>query len=235
MDNNKVIGQRINEALAMRNKKQKDLAAHLGVKDNVISYFCSGARTPNIQQIIKISEYLNVSTDYLLGKNVPMSTQSSIIDMVALTGLSEKSILQLAAWKNIGTTLANSNGETPIDYIRDIIDDVSWVKDPNVFADSIIEFTNTMLSAYLDNPRIITMWYQGYMYSLHTWYAALKNHEEEEILLEMDSADRKLFDFGLVAVPAEDSASIRLSSIMELLKEHFSSIAKNTILKEIDE
>ena len=39
MDNRKVIGQRINSALAAANIKQKELAAALGVTDNTISYF----------------------------------------------------------------------------------------------------------------------------------------------------------------------------------------------------
>ena len=65
--NNGIIGQRINEALAFRNVKQKELAKELGVKDNVVSYWCSGTRTPNVQQIMQISKILNVSADYLTG------------------------------------------------------------------------------------------------------------------------------------------------------------------------
>ncbi len=62
MDNNynEIIGQRINAALALSNIKQKELAKELGVKDNVVSYWCSGKRTPNTEQIIKISKMLNI-------------------------------------------------------------------------------------------------------------------------------------------------------------------------------
>lgn len=69
MNNNisKAIGTRINSVLAIKNKHQKDLAHHLGVKDNVVSYWCSGVRTPNTEQIIEISKFLDVSADYLLG------------------------------------------------------------------------------------------------------------------------------------------------------------------------
>lgn len=61
------IGDRINTALAYRNKKQLELADYLHVQPNIISYFCSGKRTPNTMQIIEIAKFLNVSTDYLLG------------------------------------------------------------------------------------------------------------------------------------------------------------------------
>lgn len=72
----KIIGNRINGLLATTNVKQKELAQVLGVKDNIISYFCSGTRKPNIEQIIKMAKYFNVSTDYLLGLT---DTQSSDI------------------------------------------------------------------------------------------------------------------------------------------------------------
>lgn len=67
MDHKKIIGERINSALAVRGIKQKELADKLNVKDNVVSYFCSGSRTPNTLQIIEIANFLNVSSDYLLG------------------------------------------------------------------------------------------------------------------------------------------------------------------------
>ena len=63
----RLIGTRINSALAGSNKLQKELAKHLNVTDNYVSYLCSGTRSPNIAQIIKIAEFTNVSADYLLG------------------------------------------------------------------------------------------------------------------------------------------------------------------------
>ncbi len=76
-NHSKIIGQRINSALAKANKMQKDLASHLGVRDNTVSYYCSGSRTPNTAQIIEIAKFLNVSTDYLLGLS---DIQTSNID-----------------------------------------------------------------------------------------------------------------------------------------------------------
>ena len=63
----KIIGNRLCIILEINNVKQKELAKVLGVKDNIISYFCSGARKPNLEQIIEIAKYFNVSADYLLG------------------------------------------------------------------------------------------------------------------------------------------------------------------------
>ena len=91
----KKIGQRINEALAMRDKKQKELAQVLNVTDNTISYFCSGRRVPNIEQIIMISQYLNVSADYLLGIVDTATTNKDLRFVCEYTGLSETAIKTL--------------------------------------------------------------------------------------------------------------------------------------------
>lgn len=88
----KTIGNRINGLLATTNVKQKELAQVLGVKDNIISYFCSGTRKPNIEQIIKMAKYFNVSTDYLLGLTDTKSSNITIKDICKYTGLSEDAI-----------------------------------------------------------------------------------------------------------------------------------------------
>lgn len=67
MEIKKELGSRITSALALRGKKQKELANAIGVTDNTISYYCSGSRSPNIGQLVKIAQFLNVTTDYLLG------------------------------------------------------------------------------------------------------------------------------------------------------------------------
>ena len=97
MDNKKLIGQRITTALAMRDKKQKELAAAIGVTDNTISYFCSGSRTPNLQQLIAIAKELDVSTDYLLGLADPDNfTADEKLSMISeYTGLNNQSIQEL--------------------------------------------------------------------------------------------------------------------------------------------
>lgn len=95
MNNNKKIGTRINEALAKRNISQKELADYLGVKANVISYFCSGSRTPNSQQLIMIADRLKVSTDYLLCRTGTMSIDEITQKACDITGLTENAISAL--------------------------------------------------------------------------------------------------------------------------------------------
>ena len=73
----KIIGRRINELLAINDVKQKELAAHLSVSDNIVSYFVKGARVPNTEQIIKIANFFNVPTDYLLNTGWNKKTNSN--------------------------------------------------------------------------------------------------------------------------------------------------------------
>lgn len=85
MDTKKLIGDRISKALSLRDMKQKDLAEKLGITANTVSYFCSGARIPNIEQMIKISDCLKVTTDYLLGKTEDPEIRPAATDELGLS------------------------------------------------------------------------------------------------------------------------------------------------------
>lgn len=93
----KIIGCRINELLAINDVKQKELAAHLSVSDNIVSYFVKGARVPNTEQIIKIAKFFNVPTDYLLGLTDAKTTKDTDLRaIVDYTGLSEECIKEIS-------------------------------------------------------------------------------------------------------------------------------------------
>lgn len=92
MDNKNQISMRINSALAERGKMQKELAAAIGVTDNTISYFCSGKRTPNTNQIIAIAKYLHTSADYLLGLSNAIDADTTVQQVSKYTGLSSEAI-----------------------------------------------------------------------------------------------------------------------------------------------
>ena len=96
----KLIGQRLNTALALRNMRQKDLAHALGIQDNTISYFCKGDRTPNTVQLAQICRILDVSADYLLGLTDAASTSADVQDVVKATGLSEASVKSMMDREN---------------------------------------------------------------------------------------------------------------------------------------
>ena len=65
------------------NLSQNELASLLGVNQYNISFWEIGRSEPNIEQIIQISEILKIPTDYLLGKNVILT--SSIEEFQTVT------------------------------------------------------------------------------------------------------------------------------------------------------
>lgn len=97
------IGQRINSALA-NNMKQKDLAKILGVTDNTISYYCSGTRTPKVDQLALIARAVNVTTDYLLGLTDDPNPTPSAVDELGLSPLVVSKVINL---KEISTDDCN--------------------------------------------------------------------------------------------------------------------------------
>lgn len=91
-DNKNIIGRRINTLLAETGKKQKELAECLGVKDNVVSYFCSGTRVPNTNQIVEIAKFFRIPSDFLLGLSNVKSTDPNVQNASNFTGLSDKAV-----------------------------------------------------------------------------------------------------------------------------------------------
>lgn len=94
------IAARLQKILESFGKRQKDLAAYLGVPDNTISYFVSGKRTPNIEQIVKIAKYFHVSADYLLGLSYAETNDINVQFVCAYTGLDEEAVEHLNDYKD---------------------------------------------------------------------------------------------------------------------------------------
>lgn len=97
----KRIGTILNELLAEKGILQKELAEHIGVTPNTVSYYLSGDRCPDIDKIIEIAKYLNVSTDYLLGITDVKSTDTELQSVCNYTGLSENAIQTIKTYYNL--------------------------------------------------------------------------------------------------------------------------------------
>ena len=91
----KIVGYRIGILLTEQKKMQKELADFLDVQPNVVSNFFTGDRTPNLDQIIKISEFFHTTPNYLLGVTDSQSTDNNLQAMCEYTGLSDRSIQTL--------------------------------------------------------------------------------------------------------------------------------------------
>ena len=68
------FGENLKKLRKRVNLSQNELANLLGINQYNISFWEIGRSEPNIEQIIKLSEILNVPTDYLLGKDIILTT-----------------------------------------------------------------------------------------------------------------------------------------------------------------
>lgn len=98
--------------MSENNISGKQLAAVIGVSPGLISDWKSGRITPSKDNLIKLSEYFNVTTDYLLGKTgakkelPPAEAErvqafaDELLNSGTLPDLSEASIKRLLAFIN---------------------------------------------------------------------------------------------------------------------------------------
>ena len=91
----KKIGQNINTLLAEKRVKQKELAEYLKIPDNTVSYFVSGKRLPNTEQIVKIADFFKVSSDYLLGLDDTPTNDKDLAFVCKYTGCKDYVIKSL--------------------------------------------------------------------------------------------------------------------------------------------
>lgn len=71
------------------------VAQALGVSRQTISNFVNGRYKPDGDNLEKLADYFNVSTDYILGRTDVKSSNTTIIDMCKYINLSEESVKYL--------------------------------------------------------------------------------------------------------------------------------------------
>ena len=84
--NQKLFVSRLRELLDEKEITQKELSSRIGVSEVTVSRYLSGDRTPRTDVINSISNFFNVSADYLLGnsdirnpyKEAPEKTEEDI-------------------------------------------------------------------------------------------------------------------------------------------------------------
>lgn len=66
MENN-YLGKNIKDLRTELKLSQRELGRRLGVCNQTVSFWESGQREPDLDALIKIAKFFEVSTDYLLG------------------------------------------------------------------------------------------------------------------------------------------------------------------------
>lgn len=117
MADNNIIGERLRACRKRMQANQADIAELLGVQRQIISYYESGARKPNLEDIQKLADLYNVSVDYLLGR-IDVATPSIEIQAICdYTGLNENTVDML------------HSAIPHVEIMRDMLPDVPVIHD----------------------------------------------------------------------------------------------------------
>lgn len=77
-----------NRLKSLRNEKgvlQKSVAEYLKISTNAYGFYEQGERIPNVETLNKLSDYYNISIDYILGKSNIKESAEDIINDNSLT------------------------------------------------------------------------------------------------------------------------------------------------------
>lgn len=102
MDNKKIFADRLVELRESRCVTQQTLADDLEITRQSLSLYEKAQRTINIDLLVKIAKYFNVSTDYLLGLSENATTDTELQAVCDYTKLSEKAIQQIVCETKTG-------------------------------------------------------------------------------------------------------------------------------------
>ena len=85
-----MIGERLKQLRIKNGLKQQELADMFGLSSGTISFYESEQRKPDIDFIVAVAKYFDVSTDYLLGLTNAIDKEN--IDISKVTGLNDFSL-----------------------------------------------------------------------------------------------------------------------------------------------
>lgn len=91
----KILAERLTKARITSGYTQNEIAELLGCGRVTITNYESGRRNPDIDTLVKLSQYYNVSADYLLGLSDAQTNDKGVQFICDYTGLSEKSVKYL--------------------------------------------------------------------------------------------------------------------------------------------
>lgn len=83
---------KIRELMDENEVKREDIATALGVSTVAIGQYYNGDTLPSIENLIKIADYFNVSTDYLLGRTDIKTRDTDLKTVCEYMGISEQTV-----------------------------------------------------------------------------------------------------------------------------------------------
>lgn len=184
MATNKTFAERLTELREKTEKKRQEVADDIGISRASLEYYEKGKRKPDIDVLLKLADYYEVTCDYLL-KGV--KTENVSINNV--TGLSDKAIekLQNIVKQSTGSYISK-NHKLKIDELEKFINSISEEE----LEERKKEFNNMLLERKnsLDNSLPEVSYYESFeewVFGFQKFEIELEqteNKKEAEIVLE---------------------------------------------------
>jgi transcriptional regulator with XRE-family HTH domain len=73
-----IFAERLRAARELRKMSQSDLAEKTGLMPSAVSHFETGRRSPSFANLKTLSDALNVTTDYLIGRSDDMHVSNAV-------------------------------------------------------------------------------------------------------------------------------------------------------------
>lgn len=206
---------KLRNLLKARNITHTSLASHLNISRQSISQYCDGSTQPNIETIIKIAEFFNVSTDFLFGLSDVESTDPATQSLCESLGLSEIAVNYLRQDSNISKVinfLVNQHSiscQSWADWEQDASgDDVIF---------SILDLLNDFLSI-CDSRNDVRV----SLSSRHNIFMEIIFNGAFKEVEYLNQGESSWHEIGNISI-AEYSAKTKLDEITDILMNHFNS------------
>ena len=96
-----MIGKRVKELRIEKGLSQQDLGIAIGVTKVSICGYENGTRIPSLENLVKIADALATTTDYLLGREVPIVNEENKSYIGSISYEDVSLILELRHYPNI--------------------------------------------------------------------------------------------------------------------------------------
>lgn len=118
----RIFRENLRQLVTGSGKTIQDLAAELDMSTPTLSRYLTGKRTPDLPYVVRISEYFNISIDWLLGLNgekfdvMPPEIQE-VATLYAVATKDDRRVVQavLGKYKEAENNGGNSNVSQPED------------------------------------------------------------------------------------------------------------------------
>ena len=183
---------------------QNVLAESLNVTKNTFRQWMSGNATPTVNKLIRLSEYFNVSTDYLLGLSDIKTKDVDVENARKIFGLSESAMATLKSKNAIIREAANALFETEsgILFLTSLNDAIEIARngkkdeDTDIVAIDTIIKTKSKYTRFINNALCLGNYYDEcqnycYIYMTRALQSLIKSVEAEAESSVNDNKKRK--------------------------------------------